>query len=158
MDTVKKIRANFHSVQDILLFIQIVLMVSVLPLLIKQMTVSAMMRLLTPGKTKKNMKSKAGLLRDKVEKYTDYILNRNFWIYRNICLKRSLALYYFLRKAGLDVQLCFGVRVIENQKNVPANMNIEGHSWLMYKGEYFLERNPETAKTYTTTYSYPDIL
>lgn len=52
------------------------------------------------------------------------------------CLTRGLTLYYFLRRAGLEVTLCFGVRW--------RNGEIAGHCWLEKGGEPFLERgSPE---------------
>ncbi|MGO9202505.1 MAG: lasso peptide biosynthesis B2 protein [Limisphaerales bacterium] len=47
------------------------------------------------------------------------------------CLTRGLTLYYFLRRAGLDVMLCFGVRW--------KNGELIGHCWLEKGGEPFLE-------------------
>ncbi|HZX15060.1 MAG TPA: lasso peptide biosynthesis B2 protein, partial [Thermodesulfobacteriota bacterium] len=76
----------------------------------------------------------------------------NFWIYKAICWKRALVLYHFLRKAGVNVQICFGVRL----PNIEAKDELEGHAWLIYNGEIFLERDIEMAKTYKVTYWYPE--
>src|SRR5205085_7451547 len=54
---------------------------------------------------------------------------------RSRCLTRGITLYYFLRRAGLDVVLCFGM----------GNTGDEfiGHCWLLKNGEPFLEtRDP----------------
>ncbi len=50
------------------------------------------------------------------------------------CLTRGLTLYYFLRRAGLDVTLCFGARWRDGQLTEEA-----GHCWLEKGGVPFLE-------------------
>jgi hypothetical protein len=45
-----------------------------------------------------------------------------------------LTLYYFLRRAGLDVVLCFGARWRDKQKE-----QLTGHCWLERGGKPFLE-------------------
>jgi Transglutaminase-like superfamily len=53
---------------------------------------------------------------------------------RRGCLTRGLTLYYFLRRAGLDVVLCFGARWRDKQKE-----QLTGHCWLERGGKPFLE-------------------
>lgn len=54
------------------------------------------------------------------------------------CLTRGLTLYYFLRRAGVDVTLRFGARCRNGEL-----MQAAGHCWLEQRGEPFLERgNP----------------
>lgn len=52
---------------------------------------------------------------------------------RSGCLTRGITLYWFFRRAGLDVELRFGLdpRAIE-----PA----DGHCWLTLDGEPYLEK------------------
>ena len=94
--------------------------------------------------------------KDKVVKFTDYILRHNLWTDKNTCLRRSLVLYHFLRKLGINVFVCFGVRYNERLSDREAKKKLEGHAWLLYHGDIFLERNAEVAKTYTMTYCFPD--
>jgi hypothetical protein len=62
------------------------------------------------------------------------------------CLTRGLTLYYFLRRAGLDVSLCFGI-------GTPRGAFV-GHYWLVKDGEPFLEaRDPRPL--FTPVYSVP---
>jgi hypothetical protein len=49
------------------------------------------------------------------------------------CLTRGVTLYWFLRRAGLDVELRFGLDPSEAE-------DTEGHCWLALDGEPFLER------------------
>jgi hypothetical protein len=52
---------------------------------------------------------------------------------RSGCLTRGLTLFWFLRGAGLDVELCFG---LDPETEGPA----DGHCWLALDGEPYLER------------------
>ena len=57
------------------------------------------------------------------------------------CLVRAVALYYFLRRAGIDVTLCFGAAWKEGQLFEAA-----GHCWLIKDDEPFLEeRDPRAS-------------
>ena len=62
------------------------------------------------------------------------------------CLTRGLTLYYFLNRAGLDVDLCFGIGSKED--------NYPGHCWLVRDGEPFLEPQNPCAR-YQTYYHFP---
>jgi hypothetical protein len=65
---------------------------------------------------------------------------------RRGCLTRAITLYYFLRRAGLDVQLRFGMGVLER--------DYAGHCWLVKDGEPYLEaRDPRPL--FTEMYSIP---
>lgn len=50
---------------------------------------------------------------------------------RHTCLTRSLTRYYFLRRAGADVRLVFGVGGVDGA--------YEGHSWVERDGEPYRE-------------------
>jgi hypothetical protein len=150
---VRKIRANFNSFEEVKLFIQIFLLITILPFLIKLLSIPNLMKILTPRDLRvyKNLDSEK--TKDKVVKFTDYILSRNLWMYRTTCLKRSLVLYHFLRKLGMDIHICFGVRFPDGV----SREKLEGHAWLLHKGDIFLERDIEMAKAYKLTYCFPEI-
>ena len=60
------------------------------------------------------------------------------------CLTRGITLFWFLRRAGLDVELRFGL----DPRDADAT---EGHCWLSLDGEPFLERRdprPRFAELY----------
>lgn len=48
------------------------------------------------------------------------------------CLTRGVTLYYFLRRAGAQVSLCFGMGEVQGA--------FEGHCWLVCQGEPLAER------------------
>ena len=54
------------------------------------------------------------------------------------CLVRAVTLYYFLRRAGMDLTLCFGAAMKQGRLVEAA-----GHCWLTKDGQPFLEeRDP----------------
>ncbi len=63
-----------------------------------------------------------------------------------ICLRRSLARYYFLRRAGLPVVVVFGARRLGD--------GIGGHAWLTLDGAPYHEL-PQHYQTYAVMFSYP---
>jgi hypothetical protein len=63
---------------------------------------------------------------------TDRVLRSGRPFVRTGCLTRGLTLLYFLRRAGLDVSLEFGVGEVEGEPT--------GHCWLVKDGEPFLEK------------------
>lgn len=156
MRIIKKIQSNFRSPEEVMLFVQIFLLATILPLLVKYLTVPHLMKVLTPHNIKLDRKCPLDEVKDRIEKYTLYILSRNIWIYNNICLKRSLIFYHFLRKYGVPVTICFGVRYKKETSHNPMEKKMEGHAWLLSKGRIFLEKNPDETKTYKLTYAYPE--
>lgn len=63
------------------------------------------------------------------------------------CLTRGLTLYYFLRRAGLDLRLCFGTSW--------QGGRLSGHCWLAKDGAPFLEEN-DPRVTYAPIYALPE--
>jgi len=156
MEIARKIRSNFNSTDEILLFVKVFLLVTILPLLIKLLSVRRLMKVLTPGDLSLYKNLNIEKSKDKIVMFTDYILGRNFWIYKTTCLKRSLVLYQLLRKSGIDVHVCFGVRYNDKLPGKETEKKLEGHAWLLHKGEIFLEKNIEETKTYKMTYCFPE--
>lgn len=81
--------------------------------------------------------------------FADYWLRR--LRFRNPCLRRSLVLFARLRRAGLPVTFCLGIR-----KNEPLGVDdpVQGHGWLELDDRVVLE--PEAAiSDYVRTYCYP---
>ena len=152
----KKFRKNFCSFEEIWLFTQIFLLITVLPFLLKCLSIPRVMKMLAPRRLKAYQHLDMEKSKDKIVKFTDYILRHNFWTNKNSCLRRSLVLYHFLRKLGINVFVCFGVRYNERLFDREAKKKLEGHAWLLYHGDIFLEKNVEITKTYTMTYCFPD--
>jgi hypothetical protein len=65
-------------------------------------------------------------------------------VVRTGCLTRGVTLFWFLRRAGVDVQLHFGLDLIDADAT-------DGHCWLALDGEPFLEKvdpRPRFAELY----------
>ena len=146
-----KMRKSFKSFEDVTLFVQIFLLISILPLLIKFLSIQKLLKLLTPKDVKSYQNQERA--KEMVVKYTDYILGRNYWMYKKICLKRSLILYHFLKKLGMNIRICFGVKLPDGK----IKSKLEGHAWLVYQGDIFLERDVEMTKSYKITYCFPEM-
>lgn len=72
---------------------------------------------------------------DDVVASVDAVLQFAAALIRPTCITRGLVLYHFLRRAGLDVRLCFGAGYPQGQ--------FEAHCWLVYEEKPFLEpRDP----------------
>lgn len=152
---IRRFERNFHSIEDILLFIRIFIWVSLIAFMLKLLSFSKMMDLLNTKSPKTLDTDKRMDLINKVHKYTDFILGRNWWIYRMNCLKRSLVLFKFFRLYGFDVQICMGVRKEKSSPAAGLNANMQGHAWLMNNGKPFLENTRSMITTYTPVYSFP---
>jgi hypothetical protein len=81
-----------------------------------------------------------------IERRLDDIIAAGHPLVRPGCLTRGVTHYFFLRRAGVDVRLQFGIGRPQGQD--------EGHCWLVRDGEPYLERvDPRHA--FTGTYAIP---
>jgi Transglutaminase-like superfamily len=71
----------------------------------------------------------------KIIQLTSTILSKLRPLFHSYCLTRSLTLFYFLRREGLELDLCFGMGQPEQQ-----NDSFAGHCWLVRNGEPYLEK------------------
>jgi hypothetical protein len=152
--TLDKIRTNFSSFQELWLFVRMGFFVTVLPIMLRVLSLSTMMNILTPKNQKCSTAPEMVKIQEKIVKYTDYILNRNIWIYKQICIKRAMVLYYFLSRAGFKLHICFGVRY-NTAMPEGEDKKLEGHAWLLYNDMIYLEKNVSAARTYKMTYCFP---
>jgi hypothetical protein len=151
----RKVRSNFGSLVEIFLFFRILILISLLPPMLRLLSFSRLMTVLTPRVSGPANGLDLGTSTDKIVKYTDYFISRSPWTGQNNCLKRSLVLFHFLRKSGIDVQLCLGVRYRVDPDRLPGDA-LEGHAWLLHNGNTFLEKRAAVTKTYRVTYCFPN--
>jgi hypothetical protein len=78
--------------------------------------------------------------------HIDRVLDAGRPVVRPGCLTRGVTLYYFLRRAGVDVRLQFGIGEVDG--------SYQGHCWLVRDGEPYLER-VDPRPLFTGTYSIP---
>jgi hypothetical protein len=152
----KRLRTNLSSFGEIWLFIQIFCLIVILPLMLRFLSFSTLPKVLTPKKKRNYTKLYLDKSTDTIVKFTDYILSRDFWINRNTCLKRSLVLYYFLRRIGVNVRVCLGVRYYNSIKTGDVFRKLEGHAWLLYKEKPYLENEIAELTNFKMTYCFPD--
>ena len=69
--------------------------------------------------------------------------------WRHTCLKRSAILYHLLRRTGLPVELCIGVR---RESAGP----LTAHAWLIREGAPYLERAESPSTTHTPIARFPE--
>lgn len=126
-------RIKLPSFSDLFLFTRILLFAASVPMLMR-LKLARLAALLEPG-------SAAGPIDPsrayKVCSYTEKAIRLGSPIVRHGCLTLGLTRYYFLRRAGMDVSLHFGMgRVGENE-------SFDGHCWLTQDGEpYYESRDP----------------
>jgi hypothetical protein len=78
--------------------------------------------------------------------FTDRLLRSKLFPVRRTCLRRSLLLAKLLRRTGIEVTICFGVK---HRSGV-----LEGHSWLEREGGAFLEPD-ENWREYACIFTLP---
>ncbi len=83
---------------------------------------------------------------DAVLAEVDSVLGAGLPLVREGCLTRGVTRYWFLRRAGVDVTLAFGVGDVEG--------GTEGHCWLVREGEPWLE-DTDPRSHFTTLYTIP---
>ena len=150
MERFKKLVNYFDTPGDVFLFFQILIFLTVLPLLLNMFSLKKLMELLSSKSNGVNDLAHA----DKVLKLTNLILHRNILMYKNICLKRSLTLYYFLSRMRQSVNIYYGVKKDTELKG--EHSTLDGHSWIELNGKIFNDGDKDAPKMYHITYSYPD--
>lgn len=150
----RKFRANIRSCSDGWLLVRIIAWASVLPLLVRGWPLPRLMRLLTPRRTSKRLCGNADQYAEKVARYTDFVLGRGIGVYRRNCLKRSLILYRFLCRRGIEVRLCLGVSKTRRSPDLNSANALRGHAWLVRQGRVYQEHPSVDTGTYTVTCSF----
>jgi hypothetical protein len=127
---------------DRTLLLQLILFASIVPLLMR-LRPQSLNRILyrRPGSSEVSSTAIAEIVRH-------YQLARAVAapIVRNNCLTRGMTLCYFLRRAGLDVSLTFGMGRMGDR--------FAGHCWLTESGAPFLEQ-PDPRPLYAEFFSIP---
>jgi Transglutaminase-like superfamily len=109
------------------LFLRILVFAAAVPYLLR-LKLSKVAKILEPGGDPVEVTQNRVM---KISGYVERAIRDGSPFVRPGCLTRGLTRYYFLRRAGLDVTLCFGMG--------GADSNFMGHCWLEKNGESFLE-------------------
>ena len=142
-----RLRAIFASPGDLWLLLRILALATVLPLLLRTLSLSRLLRWLTPRPGAEPTQPQ------RVARLVQRVLGLNRWVYRPNCLKRSLLLFHFLGNSGDDVRLCLGVR---SPGPLHAGATLDGHAWLEVGGAPYLEPQAAAIGSYRVTYRYPE--
>lgn len=127
---------------DVLLAIQVVTVAAIVPL-ITRLPLDTLSRIITPRSVPQAVDPR------RVTQLTALIpavLHAGCPFLRTHCLPRGLVLYYFLRRAGLEVELCFGMGASKGEYS--------GHCWLSSQGSPYLENGDPTPR-YVEFYRFP---
>jgi hypothetical protein len=127
-----------RSNRDVFLFLQILFFAAVVPILLR-LKLWRVEALLEP-------KIQGTAERDRVEQIAAYVeiaIREGRPLIHAGCLTRGVTRYYFLRREGLDVSLCFGVGRLQEE--------FVGHCWLVKDGVPFLETQ-DPRPVYTEMY------
>jgi hypothetical protein len=82
---------------------------------------------------------------DRLIRRIDLLIRLGWPIVRRGCLVRGITRYRFLREAGIDTTLCFGIG------RLPGQESFTGHCWLEMDGRALAEPR-EPRPIYTETY------
>jgi len=119
-----------RSISDVFLFFQILLFAAGVPFLLR-LKLSRVQTLLEP-------RIPLPANRERIEQIIQYVemaIRAGRPLVREGCLTRGVTRYYFFRRNGQDVSLCFGMGRIEEK--------FVGHCWLVKDGVPFMEpRDP----------------
>jgi Transglutaminase-like superfamily len=119
-----------RSIPDVFLFIQVLLFAAAVPFLLR-LKLARVETLLQPRFSRPTGQNRM----EQITKYVEIAIRKGRPLVRPGCLTQGLTRYYFFRREGLDVSLCFGIGQVEEE--------FVGHCWLLEDGEPFLEtRDP----------------
>jgi hypothetical protein len=118
---------SLRFISKAVLFLRVFALAVVVPYLLR-LKISTVARVLEPNT------DPSAVPEDQVRRIAAYVeiaIQRGKPFVRPGCLTRGLTRYYFLRRAGMDITLCFGMGRHDTE--------VIGHCWLLSNGEPFLE-------------------
>ncbi len=133
---------QLRDVHDILLFMRIFCFAVIIPLLMR-LRLAKLASLLELGHRSQTLKSHEI---SKIVQYVDMAMDVGRPLIRPGCLTRGVTSYYFLRRAGADVKLYFGMGKPDEEYG--------GHCWIVKDGEPFLEKR-DPRPVFTVMYTIP---
>ena len=113
---------------DLLLTLHIILFAAAVPALMR-LKLTRLQSLLARADARRRVANPARV--QTVISRVESVLQLGGPLSRRKCLSRGLTLFYFLRREGVDVALCFGMGRVGGE--------FAGHCWLMKDGQPFLE-------------------
>ena len=117
---------RIRSIPDAFLFIEVLFFAATVPFLMR-LRLSRLKALLEPRIPWSGDGDRAG----KIVEYVELAIRVGRPLVRPGCLTRGVTRYYFLRRDGVDVSLCFGMGQFKEE--------FVGHCWLLKDGVPFME-------------------
>jgi len=120
-------RMTFRLATNAALFLRVFAFAAAVPYLLR-LKLPRVARVLEPRR------DPSAVHKDRIGRIASYIeiaIRHGGPFVRRGCLTRGLTRYYFFRRAGIDVELCFGMGRLDQE--------FMGHCWLVKDGEPFLE-------------------
>lgn len=140
----KTIELLRHS-KNLKILLEMFTFAAMMPLLLKFYSLERVLGMITPHeKGHPGNISHASI--ERIVNLGILLLKRNRLFLKNSCLKRSLLLYYFLRKNGITVRIHFGVKKLDGY--------LAGHSWLTQNGNLLADKE-RYGEIFTPIVSYP---
>lgn len=133
-------RLNSH---EMWLALQITCLLSVLPLLKRVLTLTALVRILD---TRQASQAPSANERRRIIWLTQGLLNQNIGFLKPNCFTQSLVLFHFLRKNGYPVRIHLGIK--------KDGADLHGHSWLDFAGRPIAEET-DPNECFKVVYSFP---
>src|SRR5580658_7921386 len=124
-----------RSIPDAFLFFQVLFFAAAVPFLLR-LKLARVEALLQPRIPRSADQDRI----ERIVKYVEIAIREGHPLVRQGCLTRGLTRYYFFRREGLNVSLCFGMGQVKEE--------FVGHCWLLKDGVPFLEaRDPRPLYT-----------
>jgi hypothetical protein len=130
---------RISSPGDLWLLLRIAALGSLLPLLLRWMSLPRLLKLLEPPMHKAAPTPEEI---DKIVYVTKGVLKRNILAGQSTCLKRSLLIFHFLGMPRERAEVHLGIN---------KETDLKGHSWLTIDGKAY---PPENVSKFTTIFSY----
>jgi hypothetical protein len=141
------VRKQFHGVSEWWLFARVFLFAAAVPLIFR-LRITWLNRLLS---TRRGAVRPAGELceRELILRCVEWAIRAGNPVIRQNCLTRGVTRYYFLRRAGADLSLCFGAAWHQGEF-----LQAPGHCWLVENGKPCLEESDPLLR-FVPIYSLP---
>ena len=136
----RKLKDYFRAPEDYITFVSVLYWAVRLEFFIRRRGLMDLIKLLTPRRTRRGHRAR------RIVVFVNWWLNRNIFMLRPTCLRRSLLLYRFLTREGLPVRIHYGIKKTSDRS--------EGHSWLTLDDRPFLQ-DGLIAESYKETLVFP---
>jgi hypothetical protein len=144
----KTLCREVEDVKDLVMLVRLAWLTIAVPLCLTFLRLPLLLELLTPRWANSYDKKSRGIdgrRAKRIAGWTNGVLSRDPFPYKNTCLKRSLIHYHMQRACGAEVVIHFGAKL--------ESADLLGHAWLTLDGKPF--PNPDEVITYPTIYSFP---